>query len=120
MAKKPNKKQDNFFNQNPLITFAIFSIIIILLFKSMIGTTSNNLGEGASTHMVGAPVQKSKEVSYFELKKLIKSGQIKYVAIGQRMIKAIANENGFKVIYFANRVPEDTTLIPLLEEKGID
>lgn len=120
MAKKPNKKQDNFFNQNPLITFAIFSIIIILLFKSMIGTTSNNLGEGASTHMVGAPVQKSKEVSYFELKKLIKSGQIKYVAIGQRMIKAIANENGFKVIYFANRVPEDTSLIPLLEEKGID
>ncbi|WP_187647953.1 ATP-dependent zinc metalloprotease FtsH [Nitrosophilus labii] len=122
MAKKrPNRdKKDNFFNQNPLITFAIFSIIIILLFKSMIGPTGGNMGEGAATHMVGAPIQKSKEVSYSELKNLIKQGQIKYVAIGQRTIKAIADENGYKVIYFANRVPEDNTLIPLLEQKGVD
>ncbi len=122
MAKKrPNRdKKDNFFNQNPLITFAIFSIIIILLFKSMIGPTGANMGEGATTHMVGAPIQKSKEVSYSELKNLIKQGQIKYVAIGQRTIKAIADENGYKVIYFANRVPEDNTLIPLLEQKGVD
>ncbi len=122
MAKKrPNRdKKDNFFNQNPLITFAIFSIIIILLFKSMIGPTGANMGEGATTHMVGAPIQKSKEVSYSELKNLIKQGRVKYVAIGQRTIKAIADENGYKVIYFANRVPEDNTLIPLLEQKGVD
>ncbi len=122
MAKKrpPKKKNDNFFNQNPLITFAIFSVIIILLFKSMIGPAGSNMGEGAATHMVGAPVQKTKEVSYAELKKLIKEGKIKYVAIGQRTIKAIADENGFKTIYFANRVPEDNTLVPLLEQYGID
>ncbi len=123
MAKKrPDKKdrQDNFFNKNPLITFAIFSIIIILLFKSFLGPTSQGLGEGVVTHMAGAPIQKTKEISYSELKNLIKQGAVKYVAIGQRTIKAIARENGYKVIYFANRVPEDSTLIPLLEAKDVD
>ncbi|WP_281950411.1 ATP-dependent zinc metalloprotease FtsH [Nitrosophilus kaiyonis] len=121
MAKKrPEKKNDNFFNKNPLITFAIFSIIIILLFKSLLGPTGGGMGEGAVTHMAGAPIQKTKEISYSELKNLIKKGQVKYVAIGQRTIKAIAQENGYKIIYFANRVPEDTTLIPLLEANGVD
>ena len=118
--KKPQKQQnDNFFNKNPLLTFAIFSVIIILLFKSLLAP-QQNMGQGAKAHMAGAPIQKTKEVSYSELKKLIKEGRIKYVAIGQRTIKAIGNENGYKVIYFANRVPEDTELIKLLEEKGID
>ena len=120
MAKKKPQKQDNFFNKNPLITFAIFSILIILLFKSILAPTGGGMGEGAATHMAGAPIQKTKEVSYSELKSLIKQGAVKYVAIGQRTIKAIAQENGYKVIYFANRIPEDTTLIPLLEEKGVD
>jgi len=104
MAKKrPQKKNDNFFNKNPLITFAIFSIIIILLFKSLLGPTGGGMGEGAVTHMAGAPIQKTKEISYSELKNLIKKGQVKYVAIGQRTIKAIAQENGYKIIYFAER-----------------
>ena len=119
--KRPDKnKNDNFFNKNPLITFAIFSILIILIFKSLLGPTGGGMGEGAVTHMAGAPIQKTKEISYSELKALIKQGRVKYVAIGQKTIKAIAEENGYKVIYFANRVPEDTTLIPLLEQKGVD
>ncbi|WP_234697153.1 ATP-dependent zinc metalloprotease FtsH [Nitrosophilus alvini] len=120
--KKRDKKnkQDNFFNKNPLITFAIFSIIVILLFKSILAPTGGNMGEGATTHMVGAPIQKTKEVSYSELKQLIKEGQVRYVAIGQRTIKAIAEQNGYKIIYIANRVPEDNTLIPLLEKNGVD
>ncbi|BAF70516.1 ATP-dependent zinc metalloprotease FtsH [Nitratiruptor sp. SB155-2] len=121
MANNKQKKpqNDNFFNKNPLLTFAIFSVILILLFKSIL-QPANNMGQGAMQHMAGAPIQKTKEISYSELKKLIKDGRVKYVAIGQKTIKAIANEGGFKVIYFANKVPGDTTLIPLLEKKGID
>ena len=120
MADKPKKPQkDNFFNKNPLLTFAIFSVVLILLFKSILQPTTN-LGQGAKQHMMGAPIQKTKEVSYSELKKLIEQGRVQYVAIGQRTIKAIANEGGYKVIYFANRVPGDNSLIPLLEKKGID
>ncbi len=115
--KKPQK--DNFFNKNPLLTFAIFSVVLILLFKSILQPTTN-MGQGAKQHMMGAPIQKTKEVSYSELKKLIEQGRVQYVAIGQRTIKAIANEGGYKVIYFANRVPGDNSLIPLLEKKGID
>ena len=118
--KKPQKPQnDNFFNRNPLLTFAIFSVILILLFKSIL-EPANTMGQGAKQHMMGAPVQKTKEISYSELKKLIEQGKVQYVAIGQRVVKAIANEGGYKVIYFANRVPGDTSLIPLLEKKGID
>ena len=120
MDNKPKKPQnDNFFNKNPLLTFAIFSVILILLFKSILQPT-NNMGQGAKQHMMGAPIQKTKELSYSELKKLIKQGQVQYVAVGQHTIKAIANEGGYKVIYFANRVPGDNSLIPLLEKKGID
>ncbi len=120
MADKPKKPQkDNFFNKNPLLTFAIFSVVLILLFKSIL-QPATNMGQGAKQYMMGAPIQKTKEVSYSELKKLIKQGRVQYVAIGQHTIKAIANEGGYKVIYFANRVPGDNSLIPLLEKKGID
>ena len=120
MDNKPKKNpNDNFFNKNPLLTFAIFSVIIILLFKSLL-EPQGTLGEGAKTHMAGAPIQKTKEVSYSELKRLIEQGKVQYVAIGQHTIKAIANEGGYKVIYMANKVPGDTTLIPLLEKKHID
>ena len=120
MADKQKKPQnDNFFNRNPLLTFAIFSVVLILLFKSIL-EPANTLGQGAKPHMMGAPVQKTKEISYSELKKLIEQGKVQYVAIGQKVIKAIASEGGYKVIYFANRVPGDTSLIPLLEKKGID
>ncbi len=118
MAEKKPPQNDNFFNKNPLLTFAIFSVLLILLFKSIL-EPANTMGQGAQQHMSGGPIQKTKEVSYSELKKLIEQGRVQYVAIGQRVIKAIANEGGYKVIYFANRIPEDTTLIPLLEKKGI-
>ena len=121
MANNQKKKpqNDNFFNRNPLLTFAIFSVILILLFKTLL-QPATNMGQGAKNYMVGAPIQKTKEISYSELKRLIEQGKVQYVAIGQRTIKAIASENGYKIIYFANRVPGDTSLIPLLEQKHID
>lgn len=33
----PLPSKDNFFTKNPLITFAIFSIVVILLFKAFVG-----------------------------------------------------------------------------------
>ena len=38
-----NNNDNNFFNQNPLIAFAIFSVVIILLFKMLIGGEANNI-----------------------------------------------------------------------------
>ena len=119
MDKKP-KKNDNFFNKNPLLTFAILSVIIILLFKSLIGPTNTNMGEGGSAYMGIAPIQKTKEISYAKLKDIIKNENVKYVAIGQKTIKAIVDENGYQTIYYANRVAGDSSLIPLLEKRGID
>ncbi len=119
MDKKP-KKNDNFFNKNPLLTFAILSVIIILLFKSLIGPTNTNMGEGGNAYMGIAPIQKTKEISYAKLKDIIKNENVKYVAIGQKTIKAIVDENGYQTIYYANRVAGDSSLIPLLEKRGID
>jgi len=116
---KKQQKNDNFFNRNPLLTFAIFSVIIILLFKSIL-EPQTGMGQGAKSHMAGGMIQKTKEVSYSELKRLIEQGKVQYVAIGQRTIKAIANEGGYKVIYITKRVPGDDELVKLLEEKKIE
>ena len=121
--RRPKKKPqgDNFFNKNPLITFAIFSIIVVLVFKSLITpTATTSVGDEARAYIQNAPIQKTKEVSYSQLKRLIKEGKIEFVAIGQKVIKAISSQNGFKIIYFTNKVDSDNTLIPLLEEKGIE
>ena len=41
MANQNNNNQDNnnnnFFNKNPLLAFAIFSIVIIMIFKAFVG-----------------------------------------------------------------------------------
>ena len=39
-----NPKNDNFFNKNPLITFAIFSVVVILIFKALIGDGGGSIG----------------------------------------------------------------------------
>ena len=110
-------KNNNFFNQNPLVLFAIFSIVIILLFKSMIeptdGMTTQEEGFGATQ---GTKTQK---INYYELKEFIKKGEISYVAIGQTQIKAISEKNGIKTIYYIKKVGPDNTLIPLLDQHKI-
>ncbi len=116
MSAPEPKKDDNFFNKNPLITFAIFSIIIIVLFKALIG---ENSGVG-STQMNGQQNVRTQEVSYAELKKKIESGSIEKVAIGQTLIRAMGNEEGMKTAYVARKVGTDETLIPMLDEKKID
>ena len=109
---KPNNDDDNnFFNKNPLITFAIFSVVIILLFKTLIGDTT-----GATNGLSGTN-KRSKPVTYSEFKDLIESKSLRKVDIGQTYIKAIGTEGN---VYTTRIVKGDTKLVEKLEEKGIE
>jgi len=115
MSTPEPKKDDNFFNKNPLVTFAIFSIVIIMVFKALIGDNA-----GMNSALSGKQSVRTKEVSYAELKKLIENKSVEKVAIGQTHIRAIGNDNGVKTSYMTRMVGLDSTLIPLLDKKGID
>jgi cell division protease FtsH len=108
-----NKNDNNFFNKNPLVTFALFSIVIILVFKAMVGDESS-----ISNKMNSA--SRSSEVSYTELKKLISNKQVDRVAIGQNYIRGYSSQDGQKVVYVTRLIREDNTLVPLLDANGID
>jgi cell division protease FtsH len=115
MSTPEPKKDDNFFNKNPLITFAIFSIVIIMVFKALIGDNA-----GINNTITGKQSVRTQEVSYAELKKLIENNSVEKVAIGQTHIRAIGDDNGVKTSYMTRMVGFDDTLIPLLDKKGID
>ncbi len=114
MSQNSNKepKNDNFFNKNPLITFAIFSIVVILIFKSLIGENGGSIGQ----QFGGQGSVQHKEVSYSELKELIKNKSVSKVDIGQSYIRA----KGEGTVYTTRLVENDTTLVPLLDQEGID
>ncbi|AWI34340.1 ATP-dependent zinc metalloprotease FtsH [Helicobacter apodemus] len=114
--QKPNnnqeKKPGNFFNQNPLLMFVIFAIIAIVVFRFISPSgDSLNAFNGVSA---------TKTINYYELKKLIENKEVSFVAIGQTNIKATSISNGSKIVYNAQRVNPDNTLIPLLDEKGVE
>lgn len=109
----PPNKNDNFFNKNPLITFAIFSIVVIMLFKAFVGN-ENDL----SAKVNGQASTRTQEVSYADLKKLIENKQVQKVAIGQTYIRAISSDS--KIAYTTRIVRDDNTFIPLLDKQGID
>ncbi|MBU0721159.1 ATP-dependent zinc metalloprotease FtsH [bacterium] len=107
-----NDNNNNFFNKNPLITFAIFSVVIILLFKAFVGDNQNMDGSlaGANT--------RTKAVSYSELKSLVASKGVKKVEIGQSYIKAYSSD-GSKV-YTTRIVKGDNNLVEELDKQGIE
>lgn len=108
----PNQeKPNNFFNQNPLLVFVIFAIVAIVVFRFFSPS-------GELSHLSGASTTKT--INYYELKKLIEEKQVNFVAIGQTTIKATAQNGGNKIIYNTQRVNPDNTLIPLLDEKGVE
>ncbi|MBC8229877.1 ATP-dependent metallopeptidase FtsH/Yme1/Tma family protein, partial [bacterium] len=111
--KKNNNNGDdnNFFNKNPLITFAIFSVVIILLFKSLIGDTASTNGT------MGSANKRAQKVSYSELKSLVSSKSLKKVDIGQSYIKAYSSDGS---IYTTRIVPGDSKLIEQLDKNGIE
>ncbi len=108
-------KNNNFFNKNPLITFALFSVAVIILFKALIGD-ENELASKVN----GQNVTRTQEISYADLKRLINDKQVEKVSIGQTYIRAIGNDGNGKVAYTTRIVGQDPTLVPLLDEKGIN
>lgn len=115
MKEPKNDKNNNFFNQNPLLTFAIFSVVIILVFKTLIGEDNSALGGSMSQGAV-----KNRDVTYSELKKMVETNTLNEVAIGQNYIRGYAVEGDRKIIYTARLVHQDPDLIKLLDEKGIE
>jgi cell division protease FtsH len=120
MANQPNNqenqenKNSNFFNDNPLLAFALFSIVIILIFKSFVGES-----DGLDT-MFNKQNSQTQRVSYSEVKKLIKEGKITSIKLTPRAIEAISDQSGVKRRYIAENIPAiDRELIPQLEAKGI-
>jgi cell division protease FtsH len=108
-------KNGNFFNKNPLITFAIFSVAVIILFKAVIGDENDLSGK-----ISGQNVTRTQEVTYADLKRLIQNKQVEKVSIGQTYIRAIGSDGAGKVAYTTRIVGPDATLIPLLDEKEIN
>ena len=112
----PPNKNDNFFNKNPLLAFAFFSIAIIMLFKLFVGDEASL---GAKVN--GSQVTRTQDVSYAELKNLIISKKVQSVAIGQTSIRAISSDATAKTAYTTRRIlGEDTSLITLLDTQKID
>ena len=120
MPQPPNRNNNdnnnkNFFNDNPLLAFAIFSIVIILIFKAMIGD-----GQGMGTMINPKGVVLTKQVKYSDVKDAIKEGKVASVRITPTTIEAIEGTDGQKVRLVAQKVPMiDNELIPLLEQKKI-
>jgi cell division protease FtsH len=108
-----NNKNDNFFNKNPLITFAMFSVVIILLFRVLVGENSD-MGVN-STKGVN---QRAKQISYSELKSLVKSKKISKVSIGQTYIKAIGDDG--HSVFTTRIVRGDSEFVKDLDEQGIE
>jgi len=108
--QKEPKKNDNFFNKNPLLVFAIFSILTILIFKSLF--------EDGGIDGVGQSGTQTQNVSYYDLKKMIATGQVSFVSIGEGNIKA-TSKGETKSVFVAKRVIPDETLIPLLEKQNV-
>lgn len=103
--------QNNFFNKNPLITFAIFSVVVILLFKTLIGDAENTGGPIGGT-------KRAQKVSYSELKSLVASKSLKRVDIGQSYIRAYSSDG--TTVYTTRIVPNDTKLVEELDKQGIE
>jgi len=106
-----NNNDNNFFNKNPLITFAIFSVVIILLFKTLIG-------ENSASDAAVATSKKAKQISYSELKSLIEAKDVSKVEIGQSYIKAYSPDA--TTLYTTRIVPSDATLTQELDKQGIE
>ncbi|HEF1256562.1 TPA: ATP-dependent zinc metalloprotease FtsH [Campylobacter coli] len=106
---KGNPQSNNFFNKNPIFIFAIFTIVMIIIFK---GFFDGNRSLGGALN--GTEV--SKNVPYSELKKLIESGQINQVSIGQTTIKAVSSAQN--TVYTTKKV-NDPEFVNLLDSKNI-
>ena len=114
-----NNGNNNFFNNNPLMIFVIFSIVTIFVFKTIF--PEDQMGSSTNSNMQAFGQTTNKTIAYSDLKKLINSGKIEYVGIGNTQIRAVSKMGtGQVVTYTARRVIPDETLISSLESNGIN
>ena len=105
-----NNNNNNFFNQNPLIAFAIFSVVIIMLFKVIVGEGNANLPANTQSQ--------NKQVSYSDLKNLVATKSVSSVRIGQSYIRAVSIDG--KTTYTTRIIRGDTKLVDELDKQGIE
>ena len=96
--------------QNPLILFIIFALIIVVIFRSIAPSASGEVSQIVNGNQ---PVM---HLTYSDIKKLAKENQLEYVAIGKTLIKAKLKDGA---IITVQKVPADTTLIPILDKNDI-
>jgi len=101
-----NKKNDNFFNKNPLLLFIIFALIIIVVFRSIAPSINNEVSSLTSQ-------QQAVIYTYSDIKELAKEGKLAYVAIGKNLIKAKLKDGE---IITVQKVPNDPTLVETLDK----
>ncbi len=107
-----NNNNNNFFNDNPMLAFGIFALVLIIIFKSF------SSDDGLNSIMGDQRVTKTEKVKYSEIKQYIKSDKVESVKITSSTIEAIAIGGNIK--YVAQNVPAfDEKLIPLLEDRNI-
>jgi cell division protease FtsH len=105
-----NKKNNKFFNKNPLITFVVFSLIVIMIFKMF---ANEDMQSGKDSTSKAFSMSKVSKISYYEFKQKVKLKKITEVSIGETTIKAKSIDNK---LYNIDRIRPDGALMPLLDE----
>ncbi len=107
-----NEQNNNFFNENPMLAFGIFILVMVILFKSF-------MGDSDLSGMMGDPrIKKVEQVKYSDIRKMVKEKQVKSVKITSTMLEATDLSGTTK--YVAKNIPAyDMEFIPLLEENNI-
>ncbi len=107
-----NEQNNNFFNENPMLAFGIFILVMVILFKSF-------MGDSDLSGMMGDPrIKKVKQVKYSDIRKMVKEKKVKSVKITSTMLEATDLSGSTK--YVAKNIPAyDMEFIPLLEENNI-
>jgi len=111
MADKRQNKNNNFFNQNPLLLFIIFAVLIILIFRSIAPNAINEVNT-----LTNSNSQSVASFTYSDIKKLAKEGKLAYVAIGKTTVKAKLKDG--EIISVA-KVPNDPTLVEILDKYNV-
>ena len=106
MADNNKKNNNNFFNQNPLLLFIIFAILIVLVFRSIAPNAVNEVNNLSSQNRVMA-------YTYSDIKRLAKEGKLAYVAIGRNTLRVKLKDGE---IITVNKVPNDPTLVEILDK----
>jgi len=107
-----NDNNNNFFNDNPMLAFGIFALLIIIIFKTY--ASDDSLGNFIGDQRIA----KTEKVKYSDIKQYIRADKVKSVKITSSTIEAIGK--GGNIRFIAQNVPAfDEKLIPMLEERNI-